>query len=268
MKAALPILLALATLALVTTSARAQQRSNDTFDAVVEAFLDRYFEFYPTAAIEAYLADIAAFETQVLAYEPTELSPNQQLNRVVVLRQIDRDQFWLGELATWRQNPRYYSGQMDLSLLLLLNYAPLQTRMVSIVERLEQFPGLVAAARVNIDNPPRPFLETALITYRGLPRFLEKDLVDALASVDDPELQQRFQRAMHRASAALDDYAGELETRLGTPPFGEFAMGAESYRRMNKELSAVDLPLGELKAIGERELARLQNIAYELAGEY
>ena len=38
MKAALPILLALATLALGTTSARAQQRSNDTFD--LKAFHD------------------------------------------------------------------------------------------------------------------------------------------------------------------------------------------------------------------------------------
>lgn len=286
MKAAIPILLALTTLALATTSARAQERSNDTFDAAVDAFLDRYFDFYPTAAmaaglheydgrlgdrsanaIEAYLTDIAAFEGQFLAYELTKLSPDQQLDRVVVLRQIDRDQFWLGELATWRQNPRYYSGQMDLSLLLLLDYAPLEVRMVSIIERLEQFPGLVAAARANIDNPPRPFLETALITYRGLPRFLENDLVEALASVDDPELQQRFQRAMSQAAGALDDYAGELETRLDTPPFGEFAMGPESYRRMNEQLSVVDLPLDELKAIGEGELARLQNVAYELALE-
>jgi uncharacterized protein (DUF885 family) len=286
MKTVLPTLLALAMLALVTTSVHAQQRSDDTFDTVVKAFLDRYFDFYPTAAmaaglheydgrlgdrsaaaIEAYLTDIDAFEGQLLAYEPAELSPDQQLDRVVVLRQIDRDQFWLEELAAWRQNPRYYSGQMDLSLLLLLDYAPLETRMVSIVERLEQFPGLVAAARANIDDPPRPFLETALITYRGLPRFLENDLVEALASVDDPELQQRFQRAMHEASDALDDYARELETRLGTPPFGEFAMGPESYGRMNSQLSAVHLPLDELKTIGEEELARLQNLAYELALE-
>jgi uncharacterized protein (DUF885 family) len=257
MKAVLPILLALATLALVTTSARAQQRSDNTFDTVVDAFLDRYFDFYPTAAmaaglheydgrlgdrssaaIAAYLTDIDAFERQLLAYEPTELSPDQQLDRVVVLRQIDRDQFWLEELAAWRQNPRYYSGQMDLSLLLLLDYAPLE-----------------------------PFLETALITYRGLPRFLENDLVEALASVDDPELQQQFQRAMHEASDALDDYARELETRLGTPSFGEFAMGSESYGRMNAQLSAVDLPLDELKAIGQEELGRLQNLAYELALE-
>jgi uncharacterized protein (DUF885 family) len=170
MKTVLPTLLALAMLALVTTSVHAQQRSDDTFDTVVKAFLDRYFDFYPTAAmaaglheydgrlgdrsaaaIEAYLTDIDAFEGQLLAYEPAELSPDQQLDRVVVLRQIDRDQFWLEELAAWRQNPRYYSGQMDLSLLLLLDYAPLETRMVSIVERLEQFPGLVAAARANID---------------------------------------------------------------------------------------------------------------------
>ncbi|MCK5438490.1 MAG: hypothetical protein KAI97_01025, partial [Gemmatimonadetes bacterium] len=81
MKAVFPILLALATLALVATSARAQRNSDEELDTVVEAFLDRYFDFYPTAAmraglhdydgrlgdrsaaaIEAYLADIDAFE--------------------------------------------------------------------------------------------------------------------------------------------------------------------------------------------------------------
>jgi uncharacterized protein (DUF885 family) len=286
MKAVLPILLALATLALVATSARAQRNSDEEFDTVAEAFLDRYFDFYPTAAmraglhdydgrlgdrsaaaIEAYLADIDAFEKRLLAVAQEGLSPDQQVDRVVILRQIDRDQFWLEELATWRSNPRYYAGQMDLTFLLLLDYAPLEKRMVSIVERLEQFPSLVAAARANIDTPPRPFIETALITYRGLPNFLEKDLVEALASVDDPELQQRFQRAMYQAAAALNDYAYDLETRLDTPPFGEFAMGAESYRRMNAHLSVVDLPLDQLKAIGEEELARLRNLAYELALE-
>jgi uncharacterized protein (DUF885 family) len=286
MKAVFPILLALATLALVATSARAQQNTDNEFDTVVEAFLNRYFDFYPTAAmraglhnydgrlgdrssaaIEAYLADIDTFEERLLAFEQEELSPDQQVDRVVVLRQIDRDQFWLEELATWRSNPRYYAGQMDLTFLLLLDYAPLEKRMISIVERLEQFPGLVAAARANIDNPPRPFIETALITYRGLPTFLENDLVEALASVDDPELQQRFQRAIQQAAAALSNYAYELQELLGTPSFGEYAMGAESYRRMNAHLSAVDLPLDQLKAIGEEELARLQNVAYELALE-
>ena len=88
MKAVLPTLLALAMLALVTAPARAQESSNDSFDTLVEAFLDRYFDFYPTAAmraglheydgrlgdrnataIESYLTDIDALEEQFLGYE-------------------------------------------------------------------------------------------------------------------------------------------------------------------------------------------------------
>ncbi|MEJ2152848.1 MAG: hypothetical protein P8Y29_07850 [Gemmatimonadota bacterium] len=93
MKTVFPTLLALAMLALVTTSVRAQQSFDDEFDTVVEAFLDRYFDFYPTAAmaaglheydgrlgdrsataIEAYLTDIDALERELLGYDLTELS--------------------------------------------------------------------------------------------------------------------------------------------------------------------------------------------------
>lgn len=259
--------------------------AND-FDAAVDAFFERYFAFNPTAAsgaglheydgrlgprdrdaIETYMADLEDLEARFEAFDPAALTDDQRLDRRLILREIRGDLFWLREVETWRKNPRFYSAQMDVSRLLLLDYAPLEERMEAIVSRLEAFPDLVAAARANIATPPRPFVETALITYRGLPGFLRSDLTDTLAGVDDPDLQGRFRDARDTAVRALEGYAGHLEDEALPNATGEFALGPERYRRMNSLLAGIDLSLDRLKAIGERELRRVQDLGYELAVE-
>ena len=40
---------------------------------------------------------------------------------------------------------------------------------------------------------------------------------------------------------------------------GNYAIGADAYRRMIADDDMVDIPLGELEQVGEAELARLQD---------
>lgn len=258
----------------------------DDFDAAVDAFFDGYFEFYPTAAaraglheydarlgprdadaIEGWIADLEAFESRFAAFDPAALSEDQRLDRELILREVRGDLFWLDEVGTWRKDPRFYSRQMDMTLLLMLDYAPLEERMRAIVERLERFPALVAAARNNVEDPPRPFVETALITYRGWPSFLEDDLTAALADVDDDALHERFRTARDAAIASLEAYAEHLEADVLPGADGEYALGAERYRAMNALLAGVDLPIESLEAMGRRELTRIQALADSLAAE-
>ncbi|MGH7550653.1 MAG: DUF885 domain-containing protein [Gemmatimonadota bacterium] len=272
-------------LPLLLTSRAVAQTPGDDFDAAVDAFFDRYFEFHPTVAagaglheydarlgprdtgsIRAWLSDLEAFEERFSAMDSTSLSESQRLDRELVLREIRGERFWLEEVGTWREDPRYYAGQWDLTLLLLLDYAPLAERMRAIVSRLERFPDLVAAARANVQDPPRPFVETALITYRGWPRFLENELTQALAGVEDPELQARFATARDSAAAAITTYREYLETEVLPSADGEFALGAGRYSRMNSLLAGLDIPIDRLKVIGEAELVRLQGLADSLAG--
>lgn len=278
------VLMLLPLLATAGTAVGQTPGPDASFDAAVDAFFDRWFAFYPTtaagaglhaydprlgprdaAAIEAYLADLAALEERVAAHDPAVLTADQRLDRDLVLREIRGERFWLEEVGTWRKDPRWYAGQMDMTLLLLLESAPLAERMESIVSRLERFPDLVAAARANVADPPRPYVETALITYRGWPRFLKQDLTAALAEVEDPVLQERFRAARDRAIAALEAYAGHLETEVLPSADGEFALGDARYRRMNALLAGIDLPTPELERMGREELARIQSLAAELA---
>jgi uncharacterized protein (DUF885 family) len=268
----------------LVTFRAAAQTPPDEFESAVDDFFERYFEFYPTLAagaglheydgqlgprdaesIRAWLVELDVFEERFAAMDPATLTDDQRLDRDLILREIRGDRFWLEEVGTWRSDPRFYASQWDLTLLLLLDYAPLAERMGAIVSRLERFPGLVAAARANVEDPPRPFVETALITYRGWPAFLENDLTEALAGVDDPALQSRFAAARERAVQAITDYRTHLETEVLPSADGEFALGTARYETMNALLSGLDVPVEELKAIGEAELARLQGLADSLA---
>jgi len=263
----------------------AAQPTTSEFDTAIDGFFDRYYAFYPTAAAGAGLhaydpllgsRDSAAMATWIdvlhgledrfEAIDMAALTPDQRLDRELVLREIRGDLFWLEEVGTWRKDPRYYADQWDVTLLLLLDYAPLPARMASIVSRIERFPELVEAARANVSNPPRPYVEVALITYRGWPRFLREDLTTALAEVDDPVLQERFRVARDAAIETIEDYAAYLETEVLPNATGDYALGAERYGRMNALLSAVDLPIERLKAIAEAELARIQAKGDSLAG--
>ncbi|MBA3584145.1 MAG: DUF885 domain-containing protein [Gemmatimonadetes bacterium] len=284
MEPAFAILLAIGPLMLSARAASAQ-RPEGSFEHLVDDFFDRYFAFYPTAAagaglheydarlgsrdssaIRTWIGELHGLEERFAAIDPQELAADQALDRELVLREIRGDLFWLEDVGTWRKDPRWYAGQMDMTLLLLLDYAPIGERMASIVSRLEQFPALVAAARANVEDPPRPFVETALITYHGWPTFLESDLTTALSGVGDAELQERFRASRDRAAAAIRAYANHLATEVLPVASGEFALGAERYRRMNALLAGADLPIDRLKAIGEAELMRLESLADSLAG--
>jgi len=262
----------------------AAQTPPDDFESAVDDFLERYFDFYPTVAagaglheydarlgprdaeaIRAWLADLEVLEERFAAMDTAALTEDQRLDRDLILREIRGDRFWLEEVRTWRSDPRFYASQWDLTLLLLLDYAPLAERMGAIVSRLERFPDLVAAARANVEDPPRPFVETALITYGGWPAFLRNDLTEALAGVDDPALQARFAAARERAIEGIAEYRAHLEAEVLPSAEGEFALGTSRYETMNALLSGLDLPVRELKAIGEAELARLQGLADSLA---
>jgi hypothetical protein len=254
------------------------------FDAIIEDFFEAYFGFHPTEAAEAGLHDydgltgrrdadairayvgcLRELESRLVGAGSTPLTANAALDRELILRQVRFDLFWLDEVGTWQKDPRFYAAQMDLSLLLLSQHARLAERMGSIVSRLEAVPALLEAAWANIENPPGPFVETALVNYRGLPAFLRGDLSDALASVEDSELQGRFAAARNAAATAIQDYASYLADEVLPEAHGEYALGPELYRRMNVLLAGVDLPIDRLKEVWRAEIDRLRALGDALA---
>jgi len=261
---------------LVATSATKPQ-SND-FAAFVDRYLDDFARRHPSIAAgngihqhddllddfsaEGIRGEIAALKndrTRLGAVDATRLSADERVDRRILDGIIDG---WLLELETlqnWRHNPMLYASALTDGVhnLMVMESDPAPVRMRRIISKLGATPKLLAAARMNITNPPRIFAERALGSFRGAHDLLGKDLDLAFASDPNRALRDSVRRAADAAIREIDAYAAELEKSLPNAN-GDFAIGAENVARRYASEELIDTPLSEMIAIGERELARLQ----------
>jgi uncharacterized protein (DUF885 family) len=85
--------------------------------------------------------------------------------------------------------------------------------------------------------------------------YFHNDVPKAFAEVKDDALQARFKAANEKAEAAMRDLSDLLQSE--TPKATQdFALGAERFSKMLHDTERVDLPLDQLKAAGEADLAR------------
>ena len=131
--------------------------------------------------------------------------------------------------------PRFRDPQAYLRVLETLfamvarPYAPADERARAVVARLEKIPDVIAAAKANLDNPPRVWTEVAIESSREAPAFL-----DQVRTFLEPSLKGdatmtgpggRIAHALGVARDAFADYAKFLEHDLLPRSKGDFAAG-------------------------------------------
>ena len=118
----------------------------------------------------------------------------------------------------------------------------------------------LAVARVNL-KPARTAKVTVDIVLLQMPAmigFLQKDLPEAFASVLAGPAKTAFLKANAKLAASMQDYAKWLKNDFRPHATGNYAIGAEAYKRMLADQEMVDIPLADLETVGEDELIRLQ----------
>src|SRR5258705_1851662 len=97
--------------------------------------------------------------------------------------------------------------------------SPAEARLKQVVAKLQHVPRLLASARENVRNPPRVFVERAVLMFHGASDLLSRDLLLAFAEVPDAALRDQLKAAAQSARTAVYAYATELEQReLPTAP--------------------------------------------------
>ena len=191
---------------------------------------------------------------------PTTLTPDERVDRRILDGIIDG---WLLEqetLENWRRNPMLYASALTDGVhnLMAMESNPAPVRMRRIISKLRQTPALLAAARANIANPPKLFAERGASMMRGASDMLGKDLDLAFASEPNRALRDSLRRAADAAIPQIDAYATYLERDVVPKATGDFTIGAANVARRYRAEELIDTPLDAMIAIGERELARLQ----------
>jgi uncharacterized protein DUF885 len=184
------------------------------------------------------------------------LDDKQKFERDYLLSSIDSDLFWL-ETAKWPyRDPYFYSGPIDPDVYLTRAYAPLDRRMRAFIDYERALPVTLRQVQANLRTPmPRTYVDQGRLTFGGLAQYFEKDVPGIFATVNSPALQKEFADANREAIRVLKSLDLWFESQRASAN-DDFALGAENFQKMLHATERVDMPLEQLRALGQRDLDR------------
>lgn len=188
----------------------------------------------------------------------TGLDASQQFERDYLLQILRSDLFVLEDTDSPHTDPDFYVGDLDPTVYLSRDYADAATRMRATIAMLSAVPAAAARIRANLRIPmPTTFIAFGVSSFNGFADFYTNDVRTAFAGVADSALQQDLLSASTAAATAMRDLATWLNSNAATGNQA-FALGPERFSRMLSVLEGVDVPLAELRNIGEADLIRNQ----------
>ncbi|HEY4960642.1 MAG TPA: DUF885 domain-containing protein, partial [Terriglobales bacterium] len=249
------------------------------YNALVDQYFDAYFRFHPSeetaAGFHQYdnmLEDLSlqgrdaelSFlleAKQANGYFHTErLNPEQRTDWKLLSNGINARLLELQEIRMWQKNPDIYSGSATASIFGLMSrkFAPPADRLKSVIAREQKIPANLAAAKINLKNPPRVYTEIAIEQLPGIIGFFQKDVPEAFKEVTDPQLLAEFKASNDKVIAELQRYQEFLKNNLLPISKGDFRLGPELYRKKLLYDDMVEIPLDRLLQIGYDDLHKNQ----------
>lgn len=212
------------------------------------------------AAIEANIAELKTEAAALAVLRKGELSFDDNIDAQLIDNQIHSALLDLETLRSWENNPMGYVSLPGGSIdgLMKRDFAPAGQRLESVISRLRQVPRIYAAAKENLKNPPKEFTELSIRMSKGSVGFFEKAVATwaKQAAGSDVALFARFQEADASALSAVRDFSDWLQKDLLPRSKGNYAIGAANFLAKLKYDDMVELPLPELLAKGQAQLAK------------
>jgi uncharacterized protein (DUF885 family) len=229
---------------------------------------DDLLDDFSAAAIAAEIAALKQDRETLRAFPASALTPDERVDQKILDGIIDG---WLLEqetLQNWKRNPMLYASALSDGVhnLMTMENAPAPVRMRRVISKLAGVPAMMVAARTNVINPPRIFAERGVGMMRGAAAMLGGDLPLAFASEKGTPLMDSLTAAAAAAQPLITAYADYLEKELLPKSGDDYRIGADAVARRYRGEELIDVPLPDLVAIGERELAIYQTQFKAAAG--
>jgi len=228
----------------------------ERFDALSRDFLQWYFALDPVRATElgihdwddrlpdlsaasvaATIADWHAWLARVEEIPRENLDAEAFFDHRILEYGIRAALLELEEVGAWRRNPNHYNGLAARGVATLIDrdFAPLPARIEALRGRLGQFPELFAAARENLGDVPRVWVDLAERNVGGTASFLQNDVPEALAlqGMDElpEELSSGLKEDLARAVEEIQRFETWLREELAQRANGDFRLGPDLFRR-------------------------------------
>ncbi|MGN6513832.1 MAG: DUF885 family protein, partial [Lysobacteraceae bacterium] len=249
--------------------------ANAEFNAAIDGFINGYFEHNPVfaanagkheydgrlpdyspAGLKANADWLHAQRDHLASFGDDRLDARHRFRREYALAVIDGQLFWLEDSGFAWGNPAFYTGDLSPSMYLTRPYAPLPQRMDAFIRYQQALPTAIAQMRANLRTPlPAPWVDLGISTFAGYASFFSSDVPAIFAGVHADALQARLKESNAAAIAATRAMADWFRAQKPHATQG-FALGADRFARMLHATERVDLPLDQLEAAGEADLAR------------
>jgi len=216
-------------------------------------------------ALRDWLARLERIDRSVLTGEAV-------LDARILENALRADLLELEEVRSWRRNPMLYNNTLvyGLSSLSSREFAPLEERVRSLQARMAGIPAVIAAAKANLADVPKPWAEQALKDTRGTVAYLRRDLLQALEAQGqarlDARLREEFEAARKKAEAEVADFARWLEQDVLPQARGDFRLGKALFEKKLALEEHVELSAEQLRDINEAAIRHYQEwVAREAA---
>jgi uncharacterized protein (DUF885 family) len=227
----------------------------------------KYDAFLPDASPEA--ADsLRGARKNILArfkaLQDTALTEAESFDRDVVISELET-LLKADELDLMRRAAFNYSeiACRALNILFERDYAPLEERMESLLERLRGLPAYIAQGQRNVtpECPPL-WVDIALAGCAGGLTYLSDALPRIAARV--PSMEEEILKEARKVASALEEYAAFLR-ELKPKARGHFGIGKDHLDFLLKVQHGLDMDSSDLEAFGRDQVAAYTRKLEELA---
>ena len=257
---------------------------SQAFDDLAARVLDERWQVYPheaassglheydgrlpvvsQQAIDTRVAQLRSTLAEAEAIDGATLFDQQRFDLALLTNGVRHELLELTELRQYRRDPQAHLYPIDVSNYMDRDYAPVGQRLEAVARLLRGVPAYLDAARGLLAPPfAKPVLSAGIEAWQGMAGFYGDDLAMFAEQHATGALAQELADARNAAISSLNAFVDYLKSQQATAN-DDFALGAEHYAAMLRYGEMVDVPLADIEAAGERELARLDEIAGDAA---
>lgn len=247
---------------------------------LIERYLERYFQTFPSRAtaagrhdLDTALEDLDASERaswsafnrdtadrlRELLAQPA-LGDDDRIDLALLLRQAERQYLSFGIERRPEHDPLFWTGiAANANLYLLVrDDHPRLARLESAAARARQLPRLLDQAKVALASAPTNRIAAELCAMasrqaKSTATFYRQGLARAARDGDPAALRKALHSAGTRAAEALDAFAGFLE-QLEAKAGGDPKLGNEVYASRFRLITGDPRPVAEVLAIAKKAL--------------
>jgi len=277
----LPHLTLVITAAFASTGTFAATPADARFEKISDVFIEKLLATHPETAstlgdhrydwrtsdysARGIAADRALYHktlARLAAIPAKDLSPDNAVDSAILQNELHARLLDIEVIHEAARDPLQYNPAPGIYILLARDYAPLHKRLEAVEARLHAIPDILAAARQNLQHPPRVFTETAIAQNQGAISLVRDELDTYLK--DAPKMRARLAPARKQAQAALEAYGVWLKNDLLPRSDGNFRIGKEAFRQKLRYALDSDLTPEQILASAESELKATQQALFEV----